>query len=71
MFTWLKSLFSQPKAIVKMAVDALDFAVPLLAKQIEQARERFLKMTSTEQAQFAIDWVQDHLRKIFKIDPNV
>lgn len=68
MLTWIKNLFLSPKAIIKMAIDALDLAVPLLAKQIDGAKDKFNKMTSTEQAQFAIDWVQDHLRKLFKIE---
>lgn len=68
MLSWLKNLFSNPKAIIKMAIDALDLAVPLLAKAIDQTKDKFNKMSSTEQAQFAIDWVQAHLRTLFKID---
>lgn len=68
MFAWLKNLFSNPKNIIKMVVDALDLATPLLAKQIDQVKEKYNKMTSTEQAQFAIDWIQAHLRKLFKLE---
>lgn len=68
MFSWLKSLFANPKAIIKIAIDALDMAAPLLARQIDQVKDKFNKMTSLEQAQFAIDWIQEHLRALFKID---
>lgn len=69
MLTWLKGLFANPKAIVTIAIDALDYAAPLLAKEIDGLKDRpFNKMSSLEQAQFAIDWVQDHMRKFFKID---
>lgn len=66
MFAWLKKLFSEPKRIIASVIDALDLAVPLLAKEI--AKSDFLKMTPTQQAQFSIDWVQSHLRKLFKIE---
>lgn len=69
MWTWLKSIFKDPKGIIRMVVDALDLAVPLLAIQIDEIKDKFNKMTSTEQAQFAIDWVQGHLRKLFKLEP--
>lgn len=68
MFDWLKNLFKNPKTLIRIAVDALDSAVPLLAVELEKIRAKFLVMTSTEQAQFAIDWIQMHLRRLFKLD---
>jgi hypothetical protein len=66
MLTWLKGLFANPKTLIKIPIDALDYAVPALAAEI--AKQDFLKKSPTEQAQFAIDWVQGHLRKLFKIE---
>lgn len=67
MFDWLKGLFS-PKRLIKIAVDSLDSAVPFIAKEIEKIKERFNAMDSTVKAQYVVDWVQQFLRKTFKLD---
>jgi hypothetical protein len=67
MITWLKNLFKNPKAIVKMAVDALDLFVPVLGQEIEKVKGKFNDMTSAQQAQWAIDKVQEFLRAKFSL----
>lgn len=68
MINWLKSLFSSPKKIIKMSVDALDVAVPYLASEFDKLKGQFSSMSSTEQAQLAIDRIQAYLVKTFHLD---
>jgi hypothetical protein len=70
MLSWIKSIFANPKALIAIGVNALDQAVPLLAAKLEEVRTEFLKKTSFEQAQYVIDWVQAHLRNLFKLPPE-
>lgn len=65
MFDWLINIFKNPKTLIRMAVDALDTAAPLLAAEIE--RTGIMKKTPLEMSQFSIDWVQKHLYKLFKL----
>lgn len=68
MLTWLKSLFTSPKTILKMAVDSLDFLEAPLAAEIEKAKIKFNAMTSFEQAVWIVDKVQAFLRDKFKLN---
>lgn len=69
MFDWLKNLFKNPKGLIKMAVDSLDSAVPLLAAELDKikAREDFTTWTSVKQAQWIVDFIQAYIIKIFKL----
>lgn len=69
MLNWLKSLFGNPKLLIKMAVDALDSFVDTLAGELDKVKTQgFLSWTSKVQAQWIIDWVQSTLYKLFKLD---
>lgn len=65
---WLKSIFKNPKALIKIAVDSLDLLVPEMARRIETIKQTFNAMDSTEKSQWVIDEVQAFLRKQFKLD---
>lgn len=68
MWTWLKGVFSSPKTFIKLAVDSLDLAVPFIASEFEKLKGKpFAQMTSIEQAQKAVDVVQDYLKKQWKL----
>lgn len=68
MMDFLKRLFN-PKELFKKAIasaiESLDLLVPLLAKELEEAKERINSLNSHEKAQYVIDKVQDFLRKKF------
>lgn len=69
MFEFIKNLFKNPKALVAAAVDSLDAAVPLLAAELDEqkAKQDFLKWTSTQQAQWAVDFFQAWIKRVFKL----
>lgn len=68
MLEWFKSLFKSPKVFIKMAVNALDLAVPFLATEIDKLKGKFATMSSTEQAQLMVDKTQEYLNKTFHLD---
>ena len=67
MFNWFKLVFA-PKKVLAKAVDSMDKLVPLLAGEIEAQKEKLTKLSSTEQAQWAVDKAQEYLRKQFKLE---
>lgn len=66
MFEKLKALFN-PKFLVAKAIDSLDSLVPLLAHEIENAKEKLASLSSKEQAQWLVDRVQAFLKAKFHI----
>lgn len=68
MWAWLKNLIPNPKKIIGGAVDALDFLVPIMAKEWERNKEKLNAVDSTAKCQWAIDQVQAFLRDRFNLD---
>lgn len=68
MLTWLKSLFGNPKIIIRVAVDSLDALVPTLTYEIKKIEDQFNAKTAAEKSQWIIDKVQEFLRKQFRLD---
>lgn len=69
MFDFIKNLFKNPKSLVIAAVDSLDAAVPILADELDQQKSKqdFLKWSSTQQAQWAVDFFQAWIKRVFKL----
>lgn len=67
MLDWIKNIFKSPKAIIRLAVDSLDYLVVPMAHEIEKIRKQFNEKTPMEQAQWAIDRVQEYLIKQWKL----
>lgn len=66
MLTWLKNLFST-KRIIAFAINELDLIEPILASQIDNAKNSFNALDSKAKAKWIVDQVQDFLRNRFKI----
>lgn len=71
MFTWLKNLFTNPKSIIKTAINSLDLLVPTLALEITRIEATFNSKTPTEKAQWLVDKVQSFLMRRFGITESV
>lgn len=68
MLEWLKNLFKNPKGLIKLAIDSLDYAEPYLTSEIENLKGKpFNSLTSREQATMVIDKIQEFLRDRFHV----
>ncbi len=63
---YLKGLLS-PKAILLQAINALDLLVPLLANEMNKAKDKFNDLNTMEKSQWLIDRVQSFLKQKFNL----
>lgn len=75
MFEWIKNIFKNPKSLAKLAIDALDAAVPFITNELEKRKEQIILWMQANQsgkvAQLVVDKVQWYLRDWAKLPQDV
>lgn len=61
MLDWLKSVFN-PKRWARIAIDSMDYLVPVLSNEIEKYKAEFNSLDSTQKAQWFVDQAQAWLK---------